>query len=104
VTLPDGAARKVSNRESDRAVVNETDLPGVYRVRWEKAKADVLYAVSLLDPGESDIAAAPSIPMGDATVSGKAGSAFVRREATMWLVMVAVAILLAEWVIYLLQK
>lgn len=104
MTTPAGATRKLSNRESDRVVVSDTDQPGVYRVKWEKAKGEVLYAVSLCDAGESDITPAAEIPMGEAKVAGREGVAFVRRELTLWLALAALIILVGEWFFYLFQK
>ena len=104
LTLPDGSSRAISNRTSDKVIFGETATPGVYRVKWAKSKADVLYAVSLLDPAESDITPAADIPMGDARVSGTFGSALIRRELTLWLALGALLFLVVEWFVYLWQK
>ena len=104
LTTPAGTKRKLSNRESDRVVVSDTDDPGVYRVKWEKARGDVLYAVSLCDAGESNITPAADIPMGETKVAGREGMAFARRELTLWLALVALVILVGEWMVYLFQK
>ncbi len=104
LTGPDGVGHRLSNRESDRLFYSRTDKPGVYRVRWDKAKADVLYAVSLLDAGESDIRPAEDIPMGEAKVSGRLASALIRWELTPWIALAGLMILVIEWFVYLFQK
>ncbi len=104
LTMPDGAQRAISNRAGDKVIFGETGTPGVYRVKWAKSKSDVLYAVSLLDPAESDITPVPDIPMGEATVSGTYGSALIRRELTLWLALGALLFLVVEWFVYLWQR
>lgn len=84
---------------------------GVYRVRWEgqagqsdveeSGRASRLFAVNMLDPKESDVAAAEELPLAsritEATAHGRARSL---REHWPWLLLVALAIMMLEWWIY----
>ena len=85
-------------------MVAETEELGVYRVRWDGRSRDAIYAVNLLDPVESDIRVPETVRMGDRVLEGTAASALVDREFTSLLVAVALLLLSAEWLIYLVQR
>ncbi len=100
IAPPDGAPAALPAGDADRVIVSDTDRPGVYRVKWEKRPAEALYAVSLTDPGETDVRVPEKIAMGETDLKGRAGSALVRREFWPWLLMGAIAVLFAEWLVY----
>jgi hypothetical protein len=100
LTPPAGEPRELVPGESDRVLVADTETPGVYRVRWEGRKTDATYAVSLSDPGESDIGVPDRIAMGETELKGRVGSALVRKEFTSWLVIAGVVLLVIEWLVY----
>ena len=97
---PSGRARPISAAGADHAIVADTERIGVYRVKWEKRASEVLYAVSLTDPGESDIRVPDRIEMGGTPLEAREGSAFVRTEFTPWLAFLGLAVLMAEWLVY----
>ena len=84
---------------------------GVYRVRWqgEPGPSDVtegnqasrIFAVNLLDPIESDIAAVPALDLASRqTTANAAGETDIVREHWPWLLLAALAVMMFEWWIY----
>lgn len=78
----------------------ETEAPGPYRVRWAGARKDALYAVSLLDPRESNVAVPPAFRLGSTHVAASSPGALVKREIWRWLALGGLIVLLVEWTVY----
>lgn len=100
LTDPAGHVRPLSSAGSDKVTVIDTERPGIYRVKWEKRTADTTYAVSLADPGESDIRVPDRVEMGGTQLQAREGSAFVRVEFAPWLALMGLAVLMVEWLVY----
>ncbi|HEU4338826.1 MAG TPA: BatA and WFA domain-containing protein [Planctomycetota bacterium] len=100
LTDPSGTVKDIAAAGSDRIRVAETERPGVYRMKWEKRPTETLYAVSLTDPGESDIRVPDKIDMGGTQLQAREGSAFVRVEFAAWLALLGLAVLIIEWLVY----
>src|SRR5204862_4514886 len=99
---------KVSNPEERSEILNRgsradfsfgrTDRLGVYKVTWND-QWQRSFAVNLLDPEESNLEPRKSISIGSEKVlAGK--DRRQPRELWKWLVLLALALLLAEWYIY----
>ena len=97
---PDGSERPLEPGDSRQVLIADTEIPGVYRARWEGRATDSLYAVNLLDPSESDVAVPGTVEMGGTELIGKNESALVRRELTVWFLLAAVGLLFLEWFLY----
>jgi hypothetical protein len=100
LVLPTGEERRLSVGAQRQTVLQDTEHPGLYRVRWDGRKRDAVYVVNLLDPMESDIEVPPAVKVGDSTLAGKDERAIVRRELTGWFLLAALAILVFEWLYY----
>lgn len=99
LTDPSGRSAPIT-AAGDRVIVSDTERPGIYRVKWEKRSKETLYAVNLTDPGESDIRVPDKIDMGGTSVRAREGSAFVRVEFASWLAILALIVLMSEWLVY----
>jgi hypothetical protein len=96
LTRPDGGTDSVLLQAGAGAYTN-TSLVGIYRL--DAAGTTTTVGVSLLDAVESSLAertrAAPDEVTGNATAA-----AANEREIWRWLVLAAVAVLMAEWLVY----
>jgi hypothetical protein len=57
--------------------------------------------VNLLDPFESDLAAAAELPLGNDTVTGRAVDANARSSLWPWVIGLSLVLVLVEWWVYL---
>lgn len=84
---------------------------GVYTATWDGpagprdgrigSRAARPYAVNLLDPDESDIAAATDLALGSRVVAGtRSAAGLATRRLWPWLLLAALVIILFEWFIY----
>jgi hypothetical protein len=101
---PDGDRHPLPPASRRQLVYPETERLGVYRARWDGRPQDMVHAVNLLDPVESDIAVPPAISMGQAKLVGKDERALVRRELTGTLLAAALVLLVLEWLYYQFRK
>ena len=104
LTDPAGRVKTITAASLDHVTVADTERPGLYRVKWEKRDAEAVYAVSLADPAESDIRVPDRIEMGGTQLQAREGSAFVRVEYASWLALLALAVLVVEWLVYQFNK
>jgi len=99
VTRPDGTSTQLEIQDG-RALYADTTQPGVYRVTWGEAQS-LVFAVNLLNPQESDILPAESLPLFDsASESDDTSSQLARREWWRLLALIALVILVFEWLVY----
>lgn len=104
VTRPDGTFVTPEIRNG-QAVYADTDTIGVYTVeqfQGEKLVARQRYAVNLFAPAESAIApkAELAVPQESGQQQATAGERVGRREFWRWLAAIALAVLVAEWLVY----
>ena len=59
-----------------------------------------MFAVNLLDVNESRLAVRDEIEIGHEPVEGNRARLKVRREYWSWLALIAIAVLMVEWVIF----
>ena len=112
VTRPDGSTTRLIP-EGGRAVFADTKQLGIYDVSWNpfeptnSGNADATganqahFAVNLFSPQESDVRPAETLPV---LAAGEGGDeerpGQVRREWWRALALIALALLLAEWLVY----
>jgi hypothetical protein len=96
---PDGRTEEVAVRSSGEAYYGRTDRVGLYHADGAVSGRE-LYAVSLCDDGESDIAPATTLVLGSAPVEGQAGARNVMRPIWPWLLAGVLVVLTLEWIIY----
>jgi hypothetical protein len=106
---PDAAVRRLAvvdpaggKTELDRGaqpdfVYKDAERVGVYEVQWEGGRR--LFAVNLLDAGESDIRPRDEVRLGDQKVSAERAREQVL-ETWQWVVLVALLVVVLEWLIY----
>jgi hypothetical protein len=111
VVLPDGSTRQIAAPASGKVAVHETDQPGTYEVR-SGGNVAARFAVNLFDRQESDvrlrarqdakegIQTVESLSIGYVDVAAQSPSSPVRKELWTWLLLAALAVLVAEWYIY----
>ena len=99
VIKPDGGAQTFKVDEDRKVLFAATERLGVYRMR-RPGKPDVVYAVNLLDPQESDLLPRESFELGKQTVKGSAEAVATNKEYWWWLAAVAFGIVCVEWYVY----
>jgi hypothetical protein len=104
VILPDGSERLLPIREQ-ALTFTETQAAGFYRVevlRDSEISATQIFAANLFGTGESRIAPIPpqQLQLGGSEVQASQQQQFGFREFWSPLVLLALLVLLAEWVIY----
>ncbi|MFN0010484.1 MAG: vWA domain-containing protein [Phycisphaerales bacterium] len=110
VGLPDNTRAEVLPTSDGRVVYGPLRKVGIYTLSWAGAAGsrDVLVdgrarralAVNLLDPQESDIAAAEKISLPSRVVQAQAGAAAGTRRLWPFLLLLALGVMLVEWYIY----
>lgn len=82
-------------------VFGQAELPGIYEVS-DPEEGDMvnMFAVNLLDVNESRLAVRDEIEIGHEPVEGNRARLKVRREYWSWLALIAIAVLMVEWVIF----
>ncbi len=99
VIRPDGGAQTYKVDEDRKILFATTERLGVYRMR-RPGKPDVVYAVNLLDPQESDLLPRESFELGKRSVKGSAEAVATNKEYWWWLAAFAFAIVCVEWYVY----
>jgi hypothetical protein len=102
VRCPSGKTIEVSPAAGGKTVFQATDELGVYRVE-SAGKPLGQFAVNLADAAESDIRIQekPSFKIGNVEVSGARQWQSGHVDLWRWLLLIALAISLLEWYIYL---
>jgi hypothetical protein len=100
VVRPDFSQTAVEVSEG-RATVSETDLYGAYQVRWGEG-GRAAFAVNLFSPLESDLKPRGSLSLAGNEAGGGDGAPErgARREWWRPLAWLALAVLVAEWLVY----
>lgn len=99
VIRPDGTVEPFKVDEDHKVLFAGTERLGVYRMR-RPGKPDIVYAVNLLDPRESDLAPRPTFELGKRSVRGSSEAVATNKEYWWWLAAVAFAIVCVEWYVY----
>jgi len=101
VTTPDGKTETVQARTDNSFVFVNTEESGIYEIRpSDQQEIDQLISVNLLDRRESNLAVAEKMQLGYVEIAGTRTRVPARREFWPWLVLVAIAVLMVEWLIY----
>jgi hypothetical protein len=108
VTRPDGSTARLVPEGRQQAVFADTGQLGVYEVAWDYPGATeagdagrAYFAVNLFSPQESDVQPAETLPvLGEGAATGDAPQQQARREWWRPLALIALALLLAEWLVY----
>ncbi len=87
-----GSISGVDTRQAGLYAVNLLDGSSKARVEY--------FAVNLFDPGESNIAPARSLKIGQAGVQASAAEEVGLREYWPWMAFLALAVLMVEWMVY----
>lgn len=99
ITRPDGNKTNLSI-SGGRGIFAGTTQLGIYQVNWGN-EGEALFAVNLFSPQESDVAPAQNLPVLDLLEDDEDQTTqLARRELWRPLGFVALAILLAEWMVY----
>jgi hypothetical protein len=102
VVRPDGSGAQLAV-EDGQAILADTGQLGVYEVRWGEEGA-LWFAVNLFSPQESDVRPADNLALAGSSSGGIAGSdepaRNARREWWRPLAFAALALLVAEWLVY----
>jgi hypothetical protein len=101
VTLPDDTVEEVPL--SANSVFANTLQPGVYRLSVTRAGGvvdEVPFAVNLFSLQESDITPQTSLTLGQTQITPGGEEELGQQEFWNWLALLALAVLLLEWVLY----
>jgi hypothetical protein len=105
VTGPDRRVTKLDRRDRNDVLFADTEQLGIYRYRVggrNEKELDSLvrgFAVNLTDINESNIEPRPAIRIGSERIAAGA-ERFQTREIWKWILLVALVLLVAEWLIY----
>jgi Ca-activated chloride channel family protein len=101
ITLPDGAVQPIEP-DSDAPIFADTDLPGLYALSVDAGGETQVYpfAVNLFGTGESDITPQTSVDVGGGERQTDADARLSLREFWSIAALLALAVLLLEWVLY----
>lgn len=99
VIKPDGTVQPFKVDEDHKILFAATERLGIYRMR-RPGKPDVVYAVNLLDPRESDLLPRETFDLGERSVQGSAEAVATDKEYWWWLAVIAFAIVCVEWYVY----
>jgi hypothetical protein len=98
---PAGIITRIKPRADGNFVFSQTERTGIYDViPVGGQKVDQRFAVNLLDRLESDLAVRSDLKLGFNTVEGKTEIEPARKEFWPWVVLLVLAVVLIEWVIY----
>ena len=110
VVLPDNSRADLLPTSDGRVVYGPLRRVGIYTLSWEGpagardttagGRSRRALAVNLLDPQESDIAAADKLSLPSRVVQAQAGSGGGTRRLWPFMVLLALAVMLVEWYIY----
>lgn len=96
---PDGS-QITMEKQQGRFITPELDQLGVYELQWG-AGEKAFFAVNLFSPQESKIEPAGMLPLfGDSQAGNSSGQQMGKREWWRPLVWLALALLVAEWLVY----
>jgi hypothetical protein len=103
--LPDGTSVPVATRPTGEFSYGPLRAVGIYEASWtepgREGRQSRRFAVNLLDPFESDLAAAAELPLGNDTVTGRAVDANARSSLWPWVIGLSLVLVLVEWWVYL---
>ncbi len=110
VVLPDNSRADLLPTGDGRVVYGPLRKVGIYTLSWSgpagaqdstvDGRARRALAVNLLDPQESDIAAADKLSLPSRVVQAQAGSGGGTRRLWPFMLLLALAVMLVEWYIY----
>ncbi len=101
IRRPDGHTDEQDAAGQSRVSYAKTRDVGVYEVAFDDAKATKeLYAVNLLDAGESRIAPSQEFKVGSESVAAVSGETKVNEPLWPWAAAAALVILVLEWWVY----
>lgn len=99
VIRPDGTSSTFKVDEDRKVLYAATDKLGAYRMR-RPGKPDVVYAVNLLDPQESNLTPRETFELGGGSIRGSAEAVATNKEFWWWLAVFAFGIVCVEWWVY----
>jgi VWA domain-containing protein/aerotolerance regulator-like protein len=100
IRRPDGHIDEIEVGGQSRLTYAKTREVGVYEVTFDAGEAKEVYAVNLLDAGESRIAPSAEFTVGSEKVAAVAGETKVNEPLWPWAVAAALVILMLEWWVY----
>ncbi|HKQ48183.1 MAG TPA: VWA domain-containing protein [Phycisphaerae bacterium] len=100
IRRPDGYTDEIDVGGQSRLTYAKTREVGVYEATFDAGEAKEMYAVNLLDAGESRITPNPEFTVGSEKVAAVAGETKVNEPLWPWAVAAALAILMLEWWVY----
>lgn len=98
---PSGQTVNVKLRTDGMIAFTQTEKTGIYEVTPEGGgNVEQRFAINLLDRLESDLVVRDQVKLGHNVVEGKTVEEPIRREFWPWVVLVVLAVVMLEWLIY----
>jgi von Willebrand factor type A domain/Aerotolerance regulator N-terminal len=97
---PVGRNIEMERTESGQFIFTATDRTGVYTLTDSKDAVLDIFAVNLFSASESRLAVKPDIGIGEEKVAAATNLQRGRKEYWRWLLMLGLAFLMGEWVVY----
>jgi len=99
VVAPDGQASRATAVRPGQYQFSATEQLGTYEVR-SGGKPAMRLAVNLFDPNESDLVPRKALDAGTEKIAGQSGWEAARREIWRPLLLIGLAVLVVEWMVY----
>ncbi len=103
LVMPTGKSLEIPLSQDRKQFVKGINHVGLYRLTGlpgSKEESEIVYAVNLADPHESDNLAEKKVMVGEAPIEESSNVITARREFWRTLVLIAGALLLLEWWVY----
>jgi hypothetical protein len=95
-----GPVDLTAEASAGRAVLPALRRAGLYRADRGVEPPHHLLAVNVVDPHESDLRPAERLDSADPPADGQGAATAVQRRIWHWFVLAALAVLMAEWIVY----
>ncbi|MCF7963367.1 MAG: VWA domain-containing protein [Pirellula sp.] len=101
VIAPNGEKTELTRGDESRYNFTKTDVPGAYQVFAEGFERPVeTFCVNLFSSRESNLAVSDSVSMGFEKVAASGALVQARQEIWRWILLLGLALLVVEWIVF----
>jgi hypothetical protein len=98
---PKGRTQTIERGPDGRFLYTQTDQPGVYEVRAEGLDEPVeRFCVNLFSNRESNLKVGLELKTGSEAIAATSNSIRARQELWRWLLLLALGLLMLEWIVF----
>jgi hypothetical protein len=101
VAFPNGTRTELVRGDESRSIFTQTDQPGPYAVFADGLERPIeTFCVNLFSTRESNLATEETVKMGYEKVAASNATAQARQETWRWILLVGLAMLVVEWIVF----